>query len=40
MVVGRKAKLPSLLIFSSINRRVRSESARDRGLSQDHIKIG
>ncbi len=28
MVVGRKDKLPSLLIFSSVNRRVGSESAR------------
>ncbi len=26
MVVGRKTKLPSLLIFSSVNRRVGSES--------------
>ena len=26
MVVGRKAKLPSLLIFSYVNRRVGSES--------------
>ena len=28
MVVGRKAKLPSLLIFSSVTRRVGSESTR------------
>ncbi len=33
MVVGRKAKLPSLLIFSSVG----SERAR---VSQDHVKIG
>ncbi len=43
MVVGRKAKLPSLLIFSSVNRRAGSESvcvcARS-GTSQDHVKIG
>ncbi len=30
MVVGRKAKLPSLLIFSSVSRRVGSERARVR----------